>query len=131
MPSLINKLYDQINAVCPIDGVSIGDKLDKSTWRVDLSSSATLAQKTAAQAVVTAFDIVAEELIDSNEKQGQFDLESDARGDAIFAALKNATSAQIASFVLNTYPSPFFTPQQRAVSKLLLTVASLNLRRMS
>jgi hypothetical protein len=41
-----------IRAVCPIQGVSVGNPADKATWRIDYHPSATAAQKAAAQQVV-------------------------------------------------------------------------------
>jgi len=54
-------LDQQIKVVCPIDGVSLGRKDDKSTWRIDFKPEATAQQRTDAQAVVEAFDVAAEE----------------------------------------------------------------------
>lgn len=50
-----------IRAKCPIDGVSIGDQNDKSTWRIDFQPTATAQQRADAQAVVDAFDVALEE----------------------------------------------------------------------
>ena len=47
-------LHAKIAAVCPIDGVSIGDPADPKTWRIDFSVSATPAQMAAAQAALAA-----------------------------------------------------------------------------
>ena len=55
------KLDQAIKAVCPIDGVSIGRKDDKLTWRIDFKPEATAQQLTNAQAVVDAFDVAAAE----------------------------------------------------------------------
>lgn len=44
-----------IAAVCPIHGVSIGRKDDKSTWRIDFKEEATPAQRAAAAQVVAQF----------------------------------------------------------------------------
>lgn len=49
-------LHRKIAAVCPIDGVSIGDWSDKKTWRISVYDAATDSQKAAAQAVIDAFD---------------------------------------------------------------------------
>jgi hypothetical protein len=49
------ELDKAIKAVCPIIGVSIGKKGDKATWAIDFDSSATQAQKNAAQVVLDAF----------------------------------------------------------------------------
>ena len=58
---MINKLDAAIRAVCPIHGVSIGKKDDKSTWRIDFKDEATTEQGASAQAVIDAFDPVAAE----------------------------------------------------------------------
>ena len=54
-------LDNQINAVCPINGVAIGDAISKSTWRIDFKPEATAQQRSDAQAVVAAFDVALEE----------------------------------------------------------------------
>ena len=51
----IEALSQQIKAVCPIDGVAVGQPDDKSTWRIDFKPEATTAQRAQAQAVVNAF----------------------------------------------------------------------------
>lgn len=52
-------LHAAIAAVCPIDGVSIGRKNDKATWRIDFTDVATDAQRDAARAVMNTFDVAA------------------------------------------------------------------------
>jgi len=59
--SLLVELDRQIKAVCPIYGVALVDKTDKSTWRIDFKPEATAQQKLDVQAVVSAFDVTAEE----------------------------------------------------------------------
>ena len=54
-------LNERILSVCPITGVSLGTRTDKTTWRIDFKPEATPVQRTAAQAVVDAFDVAAEE----------------------------------------------------------------------
>lgn len=44
----ISLLHDDIAAACPIDGVSIGDPTDKSTWKLHFQESATDEQRKAA-----------------------------------------------------------------------------------
>lgn len=56
---LANSLHQSVSAVCPIDGVSIGRRADKSTWRINYGAGATEDQKAAARAVVDAFDALA------------------------------------------------------------------------
>jgi len=47
-------LHAKIAAICPIDGVSIGDPADVKTWRIDFAVGATPAQIAAAQAQLAA-----------------------------------------------------------------------------
>lgn len=51
-----------VAAVAPVDGVSIGDEGDKSTWRVHFRTDATDDQKRAANYVVASFDVAGERL---------------------------------------------------------------------
>ena len=55
------QLHAEIEAVCPIQGVSIGKVDDKKTWKVHYADLATQEQKDAAQAVINAFDWAAAE----------------------------------------------------------------------
>lgn len=48
-------LTAQIQAVCPIDGVSIGRPDTKATWRIDFRPEATAQQRLDAQAVLDAY----------------------------------------------------------------------------
>jgi Ser-tRNA(Ala) deacylase AlaX len=66
---LIHLLDQAIKQVCPIDGVSIGRKEDKSTWRIDFKDEATQAEKEAAQLVVDNFDINAKDPIEERIKE--------------------------------------------------------------
>lgn len=50
-PSL---LHAKLAAVCPIDGVAIGDPNDPKTWRIDFAANATPQQIAAAQAQLAA-----------------------------------------------------------------------------
>jgi hypothetical protein len=50
------QLHDSISAVCPIDGIAIGDPEDKSTWRLDFQPDATEEQRAAAAAIMEGFD---------------------------------------------------------------------------
>lgn len=54
-------LDNKIKKDCPIDGVSIGRKSDKSTWRIDFKPEATVQQRLDAQAIVDSFDVVVEQ----------------------------------------------------------------------
>jgi hypothetical protein len=52
----ISKLHEDIEAVCPIHGVSVGDPTDKQTWTIHFKDEATGQEQTDAQAVVDGFD---------------------------------------------------------------------------
>ena len=47
-------LHAKIAAICPIDGVAIGDPNDSKTWRIDFAVGATPAQIVAAQHALAA-----------------------------------------------------------------------------
>jgi hypothetical protein len=51
------KLHEIISSVCPIDGVSIVDVNDSSTWIISYSSSATEANKQSAQALLSSITL--------------------------------------------------------------------------
>jgi len=53
---LATALAERIKDVCPVEGVSIGRRDDKATWRIDFRADATDEQKGAAVAVVSAFN---------------------------------------------------------------------------
>jgi hypothetical protein len=57
--TITDLITDQIAAVCPIDGMSFGIADDKSTWRIDFNTTATDAQKLAANTLLQGFDIPA------------------------------------------------------------------------
>ena len=51
------KLHNAIVAVCPITGVSIGNRSDRLTWTFRASEDATAEQIAAAQAIIDEADI--------------------------------------------------------------------------
>jgi len=51
------KLHNAIAEVCPINGISIGDATDKTTWAFNAQESATAEQIAAAQAVIDNADL--------------------------------------------------------------------------
>lgn len=63
MSNIAASLDGQLKAAgIPIAGVSIGTATDKATWSVQFLDTATPAQKSAAQAIINAYDIAAENL---------------------------------------------------------------------
>jgi hypothetical protein len=73
---MIMTLHQKIKAVCPIFGVAVGDETNKLTWRIDFKPEATPGQRVAAQAVVGAFDVAAEEQKLKDAEQAQKDKEA-------------------------------------------------------
>jgi len=51
------KLHNTIAEVCPITSISIGDKLDKTTWTFNAQKSATAEQAAKAQSVIDNVDL--------------------------------------------------------------------------
>ena len=51
------KLHNAIVAVCPINGISIGNASDKTTWTFKALETATTEQITAAQSVIDNADL--------------------------------------------------------------------------
>lgn len=53
----LEKLHNQIAAVCPIKGVSVGDSENKTTWAFDAQESATAEQIALAQSMIDNADL--------------------------------------------------------------------------
>ena len=85
-------LHAKIAAVCPIDGVAIGDPADVKTWRIDFAVGATPAQQAAAQA---ALAVIAPTSL----------AQADATIQAAVAALPDPLAAARASAV-SSLPTP-------------------------
>lgn len=49
-------IHNEISRICPILGISIGKKEDKSTWRIDFDSASNKEQKLAVQRYIDNFD---------------------------------------------------------------------------
>jgi hypothetical protein len=56
MPRDTQVLHDAVAAVCPIEGLSVGDWSDKTTWVIWFAAQATAAEKLATRNVVNNFD---------------------------------------------------------------------------
>lgn len=52
-------IHNAVAAVCPINGISIGDISDRATWRIDFAANAGEQQKAAAQGVIDNLDVSA------------------------------------------------------------------------
>lgn len=61
--TLTSKLDGAVRAVCPIDGISIGDPAFRATWNVAFSASATPQQRAAAMAIIAALDVTLPDLL--------------------------------------------------------------------
>jgi predicted transcriptional regulator len=107
-------LHKTIAAVCPITGVSVGDVNDKATWRISFGDSATDQQKTAAAAVVTAFDPTA----DDTRVQG---LNTDSAYLDFVSQLQGKTAAQVKNYVQNNVTD--LNSAKTLLAKVLLYIA--------
>jgi hypothetical protein len=63
-----------------------------------------------------------------NDAAAQETLRADLKNDAVLAQLKNASPAQINTFINNQFPA--FTVQQRAVIRMLVQVAATVVKRL-
>lgn len=91
-------LHTKIAEVAPIDGVSVGDPNNKSTWKVFFQAAATALQKTNAQTVVDNYDYIS---VDALEVQRDVDLDAAPEVLDLIDKAKNATNAQINTWLLN------------------------------
>lgn len=66
---LIDVLHESVSAVAPINGISIGNPSDKSSWRIDWAEGATDEQKAAVAALVAAFDPSAPSMDSVNDER--------------------------------------------------------------
>jgi hypothetical protein len=51
----LRRLHARIEAVCPIEGTSVGNINDKATWRIDFKPEATEQQRSNAQSIITTW----------------------------------------------------------------------------
>lgn len=88
---LASRIHEAIEQVCPIEGVSIEDKTDKKTWRIQFKSTASSEQKAAAQKVIDAFDLDAPDEEEIARQKLKLVLEKDkASTGEVVDALKDA-----------------------------------------
>ena len=123
--TIASNLDAAVRAVCPIDGVSIGSALDKATWVIQFSPSATAAQRTAAQAALAAFDPAVETVADLRADADQAE-NITARGNAALMALVNSTPAQCITFAQNNFPSLTLAEQNRI--GMILNILAISVR---
>lgn len=126
---IIQQLHEQISAVCPVAGVSIGRIDDKATWRIDFADAATTQQRASAAAVVSAFDVTAAQQQDALRDQRRIaDAQElqDARLDNAITALIDATPAQRLTWANNNFPT--LTPAERARIGMLMNMVAVSMR---
>ena len=93
----IDKLDNEIKLVCPIHGISIGRKDDKSTWRIDFKDTATDKEKANAQAVIDAFDWSVEE-VKEKDMEDKKKVKDKAREEAIEEGLQASTGLKATAY---------------------------------
>ncbi len=127
--SLAESLTSAIKAVCPIEGISVARRDDRSTWRIDFAATATAEQRAAAAAVVAGFDLNAVQLQDSQAQQRRStDTQelSDARVDAAVLALLDMTPTQRMQWARTNFPTLTLAEQNRM--GMLMNMAAVSMR---
>jgi hypothetical protein len=127
--SIIQQLHEQVSAVCPIAGISIGRLDDKATWRIDFVDAATPQQRAAAAAIVSGFDVAAAQQQDALRDQRRVtDAQElqDARLDNAITALIDATPAQRMIWANNNFPT--LTPAERARIAMIMNMIVVSMR---
>lgn len=125
--SVIDILHEQIAAVCPITGISLGDLNNKATWRVDYASSATQAQRDAAAAVVTGFDVGSVQSAQDAEKSALATLTAGSQAHITYMSNKQSTGPQMTSTVDGIFSK--LDPGDKTIVGFLLRVVVTLLRR--
>ncbi len=123
--SLIVALEQAIRVACPsIDGVSVRDPLDKSTWRIDFRPAASAQERAAAQAALAAFDIAAQDAAEQAEAGRLAAIDAANAGFAFggqtLAQLKAMTNAQF-----DTWWAANVTNAAQAIAVLKLVARAL------
>jgi hypothetical protein len=121
----IDKLDAAIRAVCPIEGVLIGDEGNKATWSIQFRPEATAPQKTAAQAALNAFDPVAAELPDPRIVADDAELNA-GKLDGTILLLINQTRAEWLAWAGTSFPS--LTNPERNRMGVICWILSLAVR---
>lgn len=92
------EVHAKVAAVAPIDSISFGSLTDKTTWTIQYQSTATDAQKTAAQAVIDGIDLTATPMATAHKSITTADFYSRLTS-AERAAIKASTDATVAAWV--------------------------------
>lgn len=92
-------IHSAVSAVCPIDGISIGDLSDKSTWKVNAKSFATQAELIAAQTAINNFNVANAQQAEVDRKTRATTIETESAADQFIDKLRNATPDQIRTFI--------------------------------
>lgn len=93
---MIEELTRLILQVAPIDGISVGDINDKSTWKISFKPDATPAQQVAAQGIIDSFDTVSFQ----QKLQRILDRQNNSETEAALATqLKNLTPQQAVDYI--------------------------------
>ena len=114
-------IHEAVAQVCPIDGVSIGEPDDKTTWTISYGQAATQQQKAAAAEVVRNFDVNATPVPQSvSPRQARLALLGAGLLDQVTAAVNAAGGATLITW---DYASSF----DRNDPLIIQIGASLNL----
>ena len=89
-------LYNAVVAVCPVIGVTLGRKDDRTTWSFEPSPDATQQQIDAGNIIVTTFDFAGAEAAEVARKAG---LLTDSDAVDFMSRLQGKTAAQVKTYV--------------------------------
>lgn len=123
------RIHDAVAQVCPIDGVHVGDLLNKATWKVDFRPEATAPQRAAAQTAINNFDTSG--AVDAAEAARVAAIRADSTRIDILSRFKTATLADMSTYVDTQIAGGTVTQlrdQSRAMFKRILAAIMLDAR---
>lgn len=102
---MIKTLHKSILAACPINGVSIGNVADKSTWRIDFHQSATQDQKINAMLAVAKFDAISVVAKEKADADADMSARAELRNESTLKLLQSMSPSQAKAWVNSTVTS--------------------------
>lgn len=92
-------VHNAVAVVCPIFGISIGDRNVKATWRIDFNPIATPAEQTMAQTVVNGFDVAAFDAQQAAKAARAAAIATFINADPLTAQLRDSSIATIQAYI--------------------------------
>lgn len=120
--SVLTRLHAAIQAVCPIDGVSVEDWNNKPAWHIEFAPAATPGQRDAAAAVVAGFDVAAAEASLADDVERIIVIQADTERAALQNILRTKSNAEIKNYVINNIVAD--TSVKKLLYQILLDMAA-------